>query len=62
LLFLQDPSRQAVTQVPLYFASTYGSDVPTIFASLVLISAPVVLAYLLLQRFFERGITAGGIK
>jgi raffinose/stachyose/melibiose transport system permease protein len=60
LLFLQDPSRQAVTQVPLYFAS--NSDVPKIFASLVLISAPVVLAYLLLQRFFERGITAGGIK
>jgi raffinose/stachyose/melibiose transport system permease protein len=62
LLFLQDPDRQAVTQVPLYFASTYGSDVPKIFASLVLISLPVVVAYLLLQRFFERGITGGALK
>jgi raffinose/stachyose/melibiose transport system permease protein len=62
LLFLQDPDMQAVTQVPLYFSSEYGSDVPKIFASIVLISAPIVVAYLGFQRYFERGLTAGAVK
>ncbi|MFT4221233.1 MAG: carbohydrate ABC transporter permease [Microbacterium sp.] len=62
LLFLQDESLQVLTQVPTYFTNTYGSDVPKIFASLVLISLPVVIAYLCLQRYFERGLSAGAIK
>ena len=62
LLFLQDPDLQVITQVPTYFTSTYGSDVPKIFAALVLISLPIVIAYLSLQRYFERGLSAGAIK
>ncbi len=62
LLFLQDPNLQAVTQVPTYFSSTYGSDQTKIFASLVLMSLPIVIAYLSLQKFFERGLTAGAVK
>ena len=62
LVFLQDPSMQVVTQVPTYFTSTYGSDVPKIFASLVLICLPITIVYLVLQRFFERGLTAGALK
>lgn len=62
LLFLQDPNLQVITQVPTYFTSTYGSDVPKIFASLVLISLPIVIAYLALQRYFEKGLSAGAIK
>jgi ABC-type glycerol-3-phosphate transport system permease component len=53
---------QTVTQVPLYFTSEYGSDTPKIFASLVLISLPVTIAYLSLQKLFERGLTAGAVK
>ncbi len=62
LLFLQDTSFQAVTQVPTYFTSTYGSDVPKIFAALVLMCLPIVIAYLAFQKFFERGLTAGALK
>lgn len=62
LLLLQSTDMQAVTQVPLYFTSEYGSDTPKIFASLVLISLPVTIAYLSLQRLFERGLTAGAVK
>jgi raffinose/stachyose/melibiose transport system permease protein len=62
LLFLQDPDLQVITQVPTYFTSTYGSDVPKIFAALVLISLPIVIAYLSMQRYFERGLSAGAIK
>ena len=62
LLFLQDPNLQVVTQVPQFFTSTYGSDISKIFAALVLICLPIVITYLLLQKFFERGLTAGAIK
>lgn len=62
LLFLPDPSMQTVTTLPLYFTSTYGSDQPKIFAALVLICLPVAALYLCLQRFFERGLSAGAIK
>lgn len=62
LLFLPDPALQTVTTIPLYFTSTYGSDQPKIFAALVLICLPVVIAYLSLQKFFEKGLSAGAIK
>lgn len=62
LLFLQDSSLQAITQIPTYFTSTYGSDVPKIFAALVLMCLPIVVAYLSFQKFFERGLTAGALK
>ncbi|SDS87785.1 carbohydrate ABC transporter membrane protein 2, CUT1 family [Paraoerskovia marina] len=62
LIFLQDPNMQTVTTIPMYFTSTYGSDQPKIFAALVLISLPVVILYLVFQKFFEKGMTAGAIK
>ncbi|MET4782259.1 carbohydrate ABC transporter permease [Glaciihabitans sp. UYNi722] len=62
LLFLQDQSLQTVTTIPLYFTGTYGSDQPKIFAALVLICLPIVIAYLSLQKFFEKGLSAGAIK
>ncbi|MBL1118207.1 carbohydrate ABC transporter permease [Streptomyces sp. 110] len=62
LLFFQDQDMQTVTTIPLYFTSTYGSDEPKIFAALILICLPVVIAYLCLQKFFEKGLSAGAIK
>lgn len=62
LILLQSIDMQVITQVPMYFTSEYGSDTPKIFASLVLISLPVVIAYLSMQKFFERGLTAGAVK
>lgn len=62
LLLLPDPSMQTVTTIPAYFTSFYGSDQPKIFAALVLISLPIVIAYLCMQKFFEKGLSAGAIK
>ncbi|MBN9104601.1 MAG: carbohydrate ABC transporter permease [Propionibacteriaceae bacterium] len=62
LVFLQSTSMQVITQIPTYFTSTYGSDVPKIFAALVLMCLPIVIGYLSFQKFFERGLTAGAIK
>lgn len=62
LLMMQRADMQAITQVPTYFSSMYGSDVPKIFAAIVVISFPVAVMYLLFQRYFERGLTAGALK
>lgn len=62
LLFLHEESMQVITQIPTYFTSTYGSDVPKIFAALTLMCLPIVITYLAFQRQFERGLTAGALK
>ena len=62
LLFLQDLEKQAITQVPTFFTSFYGGDEAKVVAASVLIAVPVLLAYLFLQKFFERGMTGGVLK
>ncbi|MGS2619648.1 carbohydrate ABC transporter permease [Micromonospora sp. LZ34] len=62
LLFLQDPKRQAITQIPTFFSSFYGGDQAKVVAASVLVATPILLLYLGLQRFFERGLTGGVLK
>lgn len=62
LLFLQDVDLKTVTQVPTYFQSQRLVNTPKIFAANVLISLPIVLFYLLLQRTFRQGLAAGAVK
>jgi len=61
-LFMQSPSMQTITQAPSYYVGVYTVDIPKVFTSLVLISVPVVLFYLSLQRSFLRAVTAGASK
>lgn len=62
LVFLQDPEVQAITLIPQYFVGEFSNDQTKVLASAVLTALPEVLAYLLLQRYFERGLAAGAIK
>jgi raffinose/stachyose/melibiose transport system permease protein len=62
LVFMQKETMQIVTQAPQFFIGQYTQDTGKIFASLVLISLPVMIAYLLMQKFFEDSMTAGSIK
>lgn len=62
LLFISKPEKALLNQVPAYFTSTYTSDTPKIFAALVMICLPVLIAYIFLQKTFERGLTAGALK
>ncbi|MDO5286277.1 MAG: carbohydrate ABC transporter permease [Actinomycetia bacterium] len=62
LLVMQREDSRVITQVPAFFTSQYGSDVPKIFAALVLMSLPVVAGYLVAQRAFVQGLTAGAVK
>jgi raffinose/stachyose/melibiose transport system permease protein len=62
LVFMRDPAMQMITQAPQFFVGVYSQDTGKIFAALVLISLPVMVLYLLLQKYFENGMISGSVK
>jgi len=62
LVFMRKETMQVVTQAPQFFTDFYDADVGKIFAALVLISLPVMITYLSLQKYFEDGIVSGSLK
>lgn len=62
LLFLQSPAQQTITLLPTFFQSEFGSDQTKILTAAVITAVPEIIAYLALQRLFERGLTAGAVK
>ena len=62
LVFLQSQEHQTITLVPQFFQGEFSNDQTKILASAVITALPEVLAYLFLQRLFERGLSAGAIK
>lgn len=62
LVFLVDPSTQTITQLPQFFVGQFSNDQTKVLASAVITAIPEVVAYLSLQRLFERGLSAGALK
>lgn len=62
LVFLQDQAQQTITLIPQFFIGQFSNDQTKILASAVITAIPEVVAYLALQRLFERGLSAGAIK
>ena len=62
LLFLQKPSMQTVTLLPQYFQGEFTNDQTKILAAAVLTAIPEIIAYLCMQKNFERGMSAGALK
>jgi raffinose/stachyose/melibiose transport system permease protein len=62
LVFLSKSSSQTLTVIPTRFKNTFMLDLPKMYASLTIIITPVVVLYLLLQRYFQEGLTAGALK
>jgi raffinose/stachyose/melibiose transport system permease protein len=62
LVFLQDQSLQTITLIPQFFIGQFSDDQTKVLASAVLTAIPEIVAYLALQRLFERGLSAGAIK
>ena len=44
------------------FGSRYNSDVPVAMTGMLLASLPMLIVYIIGQRFFIRGLAAGGLK
>lgn len=62
LVFLQDRANQVVTLLPQFFAGQYSNDQTKILAAALMAAVPTILAYVLLQKNFERGLSAGALK
>ncbi|MBH0130736.1 carbohydrate ABC transporter permease [Salinibacterium sp. NK8237] len=62
LLFIQSPNMRTLPLALLSFQGEYQTNYPALFASVMLASAPIVIAYVFLQRYFVAGITAGATK
>lgn len=62
LFFLQSTDRMTPSRSMLSLMSQYSNDVPVIYASAVLVVAPVLILFFVLQRYFIAGITSGALK
>jgi raffinose/stachyose/melibiose transport system permease protein len=65
LLFIRDESKFTVTIAATYYmdnTSQSPSQVAQLYASLILMTIPSVLVYLVSQRYLQAGITAGAVK
>ena len=62
LLFLQSPKLQTVTLLPQFFQGEFTNDQTKILAAAVLTAVPEIIAYLCMQKSFEKGMSAGALK
>jgi raffinose/stachyose/melibiose transport system permease protein len=62
LVFLQSADNQTVTLLGQFFVGEFTNDQTKILAGSVITALPTMLAYVFLQRFFERGLAAGALK
>ena len=63
LVMIQDPSKTTAPLGLSFFATaTRAGDPTAVAAAAVIVALPVVLVYIVLQRHFIRGVTAGAVK
>ncbi|WP_179232805.1 carbohydrate ABC transporter permease [Paenibacillus rigui] len=62
LLFINSNSKKTLPLALLQFQGEYLTNYPMIFAGVIIASAPMVIAYVFLQRYFVAGVTAGSVK
>lgn len=62
LVMLPNPGVQTITLIPQFFIGEFNDDQTKVLAAAVITALPEIIAYLSLQRWFERGISAGVLK
>jgi len=62
LLFITDNADTTLPLALLEFQGQYSTNYPMLFTGVIIASAPMVIAYVFLQRYFVAGITAGAVK
>jgi len=61
-VFLINEDMGVVTLLPEFFKRQYNDDTPKVLAAAVVTAIPTIVAYIGLQKQFERGMAAGAIK
>ncbi|WP_281888554.1 carbohydrate ABC transporter permease [Paenibacillus sp. YYML68] len=62
LLLINSSDKKTLPLALLQFQGEFMTNFPMIFAGVIIASAPMVIAYVLLQRYFVEGVTAGSVK
>ncbi|MET8946447.1 carbohydrate ABC transporter permease [Streptomyces sp. NPDC004542] len=62
LLFVRSEEHRTLPLALLNFQGEFQTQYPLLFAGVVIASAPVVIVYVLLQRHFVSGLTAGAVR
>lgn len=62
LLFITDNAYKTLPLALLEFQGQYATNYPMLFTGVIIASAPMVVAYVFLQRYFVAGMTAGAVK
>lgn len=61
-IYLSNDSAYPVTRGLLVFQGVYGSDWPVLAAAVMLMTIPMVILFLFLQRYIVSGLTQGSVK
>lgn len=62
LLFITDESKWTIPRTLASLRGEFLTDYSALFAGVVIASAPMVAAYVFLQRWFVAGLTSGAVK
>jgi raffinose/stachyose/melibiose transport system permease protein len=61
-VLIHQPSLETLPLGLVTFTTQHSTNYPTLFAALAIVSAPVIALYIVAQRQFIRGLTAGAVK
>lgn len=61
-IYLTNQDYYPITRGMIVFQGVYGSDWPTLAAAVLIMTLPMVLIFLLLQRYIVSGLTQGAVK
>lgn len=62
LLYTSTPAAQTAPVLLFYFLGQHQIDYGRLMSSAVLLSLPIMVPFAFLQRYFQQGLTSGGIK
>lgn len=62
LLYLQDEDMRPIPLGLMFFQGAYTRDIGLIAAGVAISTIPVIIVYLIFQRQFVKGLTAGAVK
>ena len=62
IIFLQDDAKRTLMAGISVFQGRYEDQIPLTMAGMVIASAPMVILYVVFQKYFIRGLMAGSVK
>ena len=61
-IYLTNKNYYPITRGLIVFQGVYGSNWPTLAASVLMLTLPMLVLFLFLQRYIISGLTAGAVK